>query len=260
MAGDLCGVVEKKRRREGAGGEAERVRTSVRRGNELTSFWGAVGTCAVAAAAGRRRRKEARAANGSCSRQSSIGAQGSAGARRTGGDMLSSSTQAQYQGRRASDEDVPGRYLGMGCYTKMGRLIARLSCAGKRALAKCRFHVQIGRGRMCAWCVHAQRNLSTSVRSHRSRCHDGTSRLSSRDACASVQVMTQRLDSRWPCMRPLHPCRLVVSSPPPNATAPIVLALPPHSVPARHSLPARSLPVDLRPTCKRRRSRQAAVC
>lgn len=169
MAGDLCGVVEKKRRREGAGGEAERVRTSVRRGNELTSFWGAVGTCAVAAAAaGRRRRKEARAANGSCSRQSSIGAQGSAGARRTGGDMLSSSTQAQYQGRRASDEDVPGRYLGMGrCYTTTGRLIARLSCAGKRALAKCRFHVQIGRGRMCAWCVHAQRNLSTSVRSQR---------------------------------------------------------------------------------------------
>ena len=79
MGDDLCGVVEKKRRREEDGW---RVRECTDEDNndqgEKTRFWGAL---ALALALYRsetsweeqRRRKHAPAANGSCSMQSSIG-------------------------------------------------------------------------------------------------------------------------------------------------------------------------------------------
>lgn len=78
MGDDLCGVVEKKRRREEDGWRVRECTDEDNDQGEKTRFWGAL---ALALALYRsetsweeqRRRKHAPAANGSCSMQSSIG-------------------------------------------------------------------------------------------------------------------------------------------------------------------------------------------
>jgi hypothetical protein len=179
------------------GGHGWRVRTSSalcssggedgERAGERNEFWGPAWALAHALCQTRRRKHDA-AANGSCSRQSSIGEQRIR--RRADGDMLE---QAQYQGQcawqsaRQSRDSLRAR-LRAGIVRRAFTILLLYSCTQQATRSyRCSHRVVVVEPALCSAI-----SAPATDRRERSRCTDGTSRLCSRNTTRPVQDMTRR--------------------------------------------------------------------